>query len=131
MAIRLLDGGNAPEKVEAALVYRGSTKEAARELVHGILSGNIKSPPGVSDEHDPTDWATLPCSILLALGLLALIGTVAVAHASKVIHFGWLIAGLLISGTGLERLLGPKRRRLSITLGVILAVLATAAASFV
>src|SRR5262249_32922680 len=104
LAIRLLEARNTPQKVEAALVYRGSTKKAARELVQGILSGRIKRPPSENDWPVPTDWASLRPPYLLALGLLLLTGTVAIAVNARRIYLAGLVAGLLISCAGLQAL---------------------------
>jgi len=130
LAVRLLEAHNAPKKVEAALVYRGCTKQSARELVEGLLSGRIKSPPTDHDEHVAKDWATLPAPYVLAFGLVVLSVTVAIAAAGRRVYLIGLIGGLLISCAGLQSLVGPKRRRLSIALCLLLIVLATAAARF-
>ena len=131
LAIRLLEAHHHPEKVEAALVYRGYTKQAAREVVQGVLSGRIHYPLSENDERAPADWATFPAPTVLALGLVILTITVAGAVTAGIRYRGGLIAGLLISCAGLQRLLGPRRRRLSTTLCALLTVLATAAACFV
>jgi hypothetical protein len=130
LAIRLLQAHNEPERVEAALVYRGCTKQAAKELVEGLLNGRIKNPPSDCDEHAANDWATLPAPYVLALGLVVLSVTVAIAAAGRRIYLIGLIGGLLISCAGLQALIGPKRRRLSTALCLLLIVLATAAARF-
>jgi hypothetical protein len=130
LAIRLLEAQNDPGKVEAALMYRGYRKETARELVEGLRNGRITKPPSESDERAPTDWASFPAPYVLALGLLVLTGTVGVAVSGRVIYLGGLIVGLLISCTGIQALIGPKRHGLSIALCLLLIVLATAAARF-
>jgi len=128
LAIRLLEAHNEPERVQAALVYRGYSKQAARELVEGLLSGRIESPPSENDERAPTDWASLPAPQVLALGLLMLSVTVVLAAAWRRIYLFGLVGGLLISCAGIQALIGPKRRRLSTALCLILIVLSTAAA---
>lgn len=132
LAIRLLEAHHPPEKVQAALVYQGHSKETARELVQGILNGRIDSPPGENDERTPADWALLPAPFVLALGLVLFISTVCMASIGRIriIHLGGLMAGFLISCAGLERITGPKRHRLSRALCLLLIFLATAAICF-
>ena len=130
LATRLLEAHNEPERVQAALVYRGCTKQAAKELVEGLLNGAIKIPPSDYGEHAAKDWASLPAPYVLAFGLVVLAITVAIAAAARRIYLVGLVAGLLISCAGLQALIGPKRRGLSMALCLLLIVLVTAGARF-
>jgi hypothetical protein len=129
LAGRLLEAHNDPGKVEAALVYQGYGQETAKELVQGLLDGRI-SPPSGSDEGAPRDWFSFSAAYLLTLGLLVLTGTVIIAVWGRVLFLSGLIGGLLTSCAGLQGLIGPKRRRLSTALCLLLIVLATVAARF-
>ena len=130
LAIGLLESRHDPEKVEAALVYRGYTRDTSNELVQGLLRGRIKNPATDSAQRAPKDWASLPPPVILTLGLLVLTVTVAGAVARRVIFLNGLIIGLLISCAGVQALIGPKRRGLVTALCLLLIVLATAAARF-
>ena len=130
LAIRLLEAHHPPDKVEAALVYRGYSQQTARELVQGVLSGRIENPASENDEHPPKDWGSIPDPYLLALGLALLTIMVCVAATGKVgvRHIGGLVFALMLSCTSLQRLLGPKQRDVSTTLCLLLIIVAIVAA---